>query len=60
MAREHYPGSRNPLVRFICDVPDWSVLDKAALGNVLSQLQVPLPGAGLPGISIQDEPFINP
>jgi hypothetical protein len=39
----HYPGSRNPLVRFLFDVPDWSVLDTAALDKALRGLPVPIP-----------------
>ncbi len=41
---QHYPASRDPLVRFLADVPDWRVLDKAALDNAIGQLPVPLPG----------------
>ena len=51
---QHYPGSQNSIACFLCDVPDWSVLDKKALDNAISQLPVPLPGPGPPGISIQD------
>ena len=51
---QHYPGSRNSIAHFLCDVPDWSVLDKKALDKAISQLPVPSPGPGPPGISIQD------
>jgi hypothetical protein len=34
----HYPGSRNPLARFLSDVPDWSVFDKAALDKGASRI----------------------
>ena len=51
---QHYPAPRNSIARFLCDVPDWSVLDKKALDKAISQLPVPLPGPGPPGISIQD------
>ena len=51
---QHYPAPRNSIARFLCDVPDWSVLDKQALDKAISQLPVPLPGPGPPGISIQD------
>ena len=49
-----YPAPRNSIARFLCDVPDGSVLDKKALDKAISQLPVPLPGPGPPGISIQD------
>ena len=51
---QHNPAPRNSINRFLCDVPDWSVLDKQALDKAISQLPVPLPGPGPPGISIQD------
>ena len=51
---QHYPAPRNSIARFLCDVPDWSVLDKKALDKAISQLPVPLPGPGPQGISIQD------
>ena len=51
---QHYPAPRNSIARFLCDMPDWSVLDKKALDKAISQLPVPLPGPGPPGISIQD------
>ena len=41
---QHYPGSRNSIASFLCGVPDWSVLDKKALDNAISQLPVSLPG----------------
>ena len=50
----HYPGSRNPLAQFLSDVPDWSVLDKAALDKALLGLPVPIVGPAPPGLSIQD------
>jgi hypothetical protein len=37
-----YPGSRNPLVLFLSDVPDWSVLDKAALDKALQLEGLPV------------------
>ena len=51
---QHYPAPRNSIARFLCDVPDWSVLDKQALDKAISQLPVPLPGPVPAGISIQD------
>ena len=51
---QHYPAPRNSIARFLCDVPDWSVLDKKALDKAISQLPVPLQGPGPQGISIQD------
>ena len=51
---QHYPAPRDPLVRFLADVPDWSVLDQAALQNAIGQLPVPLPGPGPPGLSLKD------
>ena len=51
---QHYPAPRNSIARFLCDMPDWSVLNKKALDKAISQLPVPLPGPGPPGISIQD------
>ncbi len=50
---EHYSAPRGPLVRILADVPDWSVLDQAALQNAIGQLPVSLPlaGPGPPGIS---------
>ena len=50
----HYPGSRNPLAQFLSDVPDWSVLDKAALDKALLGLPVPIVDPAPPGLSIQD------
>jgi hypothetical protein len=41
---EHYPGSQNSLAQFLSDVPDWSVLDKAALDKALQGLPVPMSG----------------
>ncbi len=41
---QHYPASRDPPVRFLADVPDWSV----------GQLPVTLPGPGPPGILLKD------
>ena len=37
---QHYPGSQNLIACFLCDVPDWSVLEKKALDNAISQLPV--------------------
>ena len=51
---QHYPAPRDPLVSFLADVPDWSVLDQEALQNAIGQLPVPLPGPGPPGISLKD------
>ena len=51
---QHYPAPRNSIACFLCDVPDWSVLDKQALDKAISQLPVPLPGPVPAGISIQD------
>ena len=50
---QHYPGPRNPLVYFLCDVPYWSVLDKAALDKAIGQLPDPFPGPGPPVLLIQ-------
>ena len=35
---QHYPTPQNSIARFLCDVPDWSVLDKNALDKAISQL----------------------
>jgi hypothetical protein len=40
----HYLGSLNPLVSFLSDVQDWSVLDKSALVKALQELPVPMSG----------------
>ncbi len=45
-----YPGSRNPLARFLPNV----VLDKAALDKALQGLLVPMAGPAPPGISVQE------
>jgi hypothetical protein len=45
---QHYHGPQNPLVHFLCDVPYWSVLDKADLDNAIGQLPDPFPGPGPP------------
>jgi hypothetical protein len=37
----HYPGYLNPLVCFLPDMPDWSILDISALDNTLCGLPVP-------------------
>ncbi len=50
---QHYAAPQDPLVFFLADVPDWSVLDQAALQNAIGQLPVPLPGSGPPGISLK-------
>ncbi len=47
---QHYPAPQDPLFSFLADVPDWSVLDQAALQNAIGQLPVPLPGPGPPGV----------
>ncbi len=51
---QDYPAPRDQLVRFLADVPDWSILDQAALQNAIGQLPVPLPGPGPPGLSLKD------
>jgi hypothetical protein len=53
---QHYPASQNLLVHFFGEVPDWSVLDEAALENAVGQLPVPLPGPGPQGIRTPDQP----
>ena len=40
----HYPGSLNPLVRFLSDIPDWNSFDKSVLDHTLQGLPVPIPG----------------
>ncbi len=50
----HYPGLQGPLARFLSTVPDWSVLDKVALDNVIKGLPVPVVGPAPPGISVHD------
>ncbi len=47
----HLPGSRDPLAQFLSDVPDWSVLDKAALDKALQGLPIPMLGPVPPGIN---------
>ena len=38
----HRPGSsRNPLVRLLSDIADWSVLDKVGLDNALTEIACP-------------------
>ena len=55
----YYPCARDPLVRFLSDVPDWSALDAAALKNALKGLPVPKAGPAPRGISIQDVIQVN-
>ncbi len=31
----HYPGSLNPLVSFLSDIPDWNSFDKSVLDHTL-------------------------
>ena len=50
----HYPGSQNPLARFMADLPDWNDFDKRALDNALQALPVPDSCLPLPGLSLQD------
>ncbi len=58
--RRHSPGSRNPLVRFLADVPDWSEVEKLALGNALKGLLEPISGTVPHGISLQDAIKVRP
>ena len=50
----HYPGSLNPLVHFLSDIPDWNSFDKSALDHALQGLPVPIAGPAPQGISLQD------
>ena len=50
----HYPVLQGPLARFLSTVPDWSVLDKVALDNVIKGLPVPVVGPAPPGISLHN------
>ena len=51
----HYPGSLNPLVRFLSEIPDWNSFDKSALDHALQGLPVPIAGPAPQGISLQDD-----
>jgi hypothetical protein len=50
----HYPGSQNPLARFMADLPDWNDFDKSALEDALQGLPVPDSCPDPPGLSLQD------
>jgi hypothetical protein len=50
----HYPGSQNPLARFMADLPDWNDFDKSALEDALQGLPVPDSCPDPPGFSLQD------
>ena len=50
----HYPGPREPLARFMADLPDLGDFDKHALNEALRGLPVPDSGPAPPGISLQD------
>ena len=50
----HYPGSRDPLARFMADLPNLDDFDKLALNDALQGLPVPVSGPVPPGISLQD------
>ena len=52
----HYPGLQGPLARFLSTVPDWSVLDKVALDNVIKGQPVQVVGPAPPqaGISLHN------
>jgi hypothetical protein len=50
----HYPGPREPLARFMADLPDLYDFDKLALNEALQGLPVPDSRPAPPGISLQD------
>ena len=50
----HYPGPREPLARFMADLPDLNDFDKLALNEALRGLPVPDSRPAPPGISLQD------
>ncbi len=50
----HYPVLQGPLAHFLSTVPDWSVLDKVALDNVIKGLPFPVVGPAPPGISLHN------
>jgi hypothetical protein len=50
----HYPGSRDPLARFMADLPDLSDFDKLALNEALRGLPVPDSRPAPPEISLED------
>ena len=51
----HYPGSRDPLARFMADLPNLDDFDKLALNDALQGLPVPVSCPVPPGISLQDQ-----
>ena len=50
----YYPGSRNPLVRFMADLPNLDDFDKLSLDEALRGLPVPDSCPAPPGISLQE------
>ena len=50
----YYPGSRNPLARFMADLPKLDDFDKLSLDEALRRLPVPDSCPAPPGISLQD------
>ncbi len=56
----HYPGSLNPLVQFLSDIPDWNSFDKSVLDHALQGLPVPIPGPAPCGISLQEAINVSP
>ena len=49
-----YPGPREPLARFMADLPDLYDFDKLALNEALRGLPVPDSRPAPPGISLED------
>ena len=56
----HYPGSLNPFVQFLSDIPDWNSFDKSVLDHALQGLPVPIPGPAPRGISLQEAINVSP
>jgi hypothetical protein len=50
----YYPGSHNPLARFMADLPDLNDVDMRALEDALKGLPVPDICPPPPGLSFQD------
>ncbi len=50
----HYPGSHDPLARFMADLPDLYDFDKLALNEALRGLPVPDSRPAPPGILLED------
>ena len=50
----YYPGSHNPLARFMADLPDFNDVDMRALDDALRGLPVPDLCPPPPGLSLKD------